>query len=529
MPFELTKNEIVKEILKSGKDPVYFIDNYARISHPLEGLIPFKLYPFQRELLADFNDHRFNVILKARQLGISTTTAAYVAWMMLFHRNKNILVIATKFQTAGNLVKKVKHIIKNLPPWLQIANIDIDNRASFVLSNGSEIKASSTSGDAGRSEALSLLVIDEAAHVEGLDELWTGLYPTLSTGGRCIALSTPNGVGNWFHQTYVDSEQGQNDFFPTNLPWDVHPDRNMEWFEKETRNMSRRQIAQELECNFNMSGETVIHPDDLTWIENTIKEPLYRTGFDRNFWIWEKAVDGCNYLLSADVARGDGKDSSTLHVIKLETMELVAEYQGKPTPDVYADMLNSIGKEYNNGMVVVENNSVGFAVLSKLRELGYNNIYFSIKSTHEYVEQVQGEHMSNAIAGFSTTSKTRPLIIAKMEEFIRNKLITIYSSRTLNEFKTFIWNNGRPEAMRSYNDDLTMALAIGCWVRDTAFEAGKLEQQYREAFVDSMFVASTKLNTQIKGQEGYRADNTTLEQKQKAARQMQQFGWLYKG
>jgi hypothetical protein len=278
-----------------------------------------------------------------------------------------------------------------------------------------------------------------------------------------------------------------------------------------------------------MSGETVIHPDDLTWIESTIKEPQYRTGFDRNLWIWEKAVDGCNYLLSADVARGDGKDSSTLHIIKLETMEIVAEYQGKPTPDVYADMLNSIGKEYNNGMIVVENNSVGFAVLSKLRELGYNNIYFSIKSTHEYVEQVQAEHMSNAIAGFSTTSKTRPLIIAKMEEFIRNKLITIYSSRTLNEFKTFIWNNGRPEAMRSYNDDLTMALAIACWVRDTAFEAGRLEQQYRDAFASSMFMTSTKMNNQIKGQEDYKAQNKTADQQREAIKNMEQFGWLYKG
>ena len=331
MSFELTKNEILKEILQSGKDPVYFIDNYARIAHPLEGLIPFKLYDFQKELLTDFNDHRFNVILKARQLGISTTTAAYIAWMMLFHRNKNILVIATKFQTAGNLVKKVKHIIKNLPPWMQIANITIDNRASFVLSNGSEIKASSTSSDAGRSESLSLLVIDEAAHVEGLDELWTGLYPTLSTGGRCIALSTPNGVGNWFHQIYADSAQAQNDFYPTVLRWDVHPDRDMEWYEKETKNMSRRQIAQELECNFNMSGETVIHPDDLDWMQTQIKEPQYRTGFDRNFWIWEKAIEGFSYLLTADVSRGDGKDNSTLHVLKLDTMEIVAEYQGKPT------------------------------------------------------------------------------------------------------------------------------------------------------------------------------------------------------
>ncbi len=173
------------------------------------------------------------------------------------------LVIATKFGTAANLVKKVKAIHKHLPKWMKIANIAIDNRTSFELSNGSQIKASSTSSDAGRSEALSLLVIDEAAHVDGLEELWTGLYPTLSTGGRCIALSTPNGVGNWFHQTCVDSEIEKNDFYLVTLPWQVHPDRDKEWFDKETKNMSRRQIAQELECNFNMSGETVFHPEDM--------------------------------------------------------------------------------------------------------------------------------------------------------------------------------------------------------------------------------------------------------------------------
>ena len=132
---------------------------------------------------------------------------------------------------------------------MRIASIKIDNRTSFVLTNGSEVKASSTSGDAGRSEALSLLVIDEAAHVDGLEELWTGLYPTLSTGGRCIALSTPNGVGNWFHKTYVEAESGVNDFHPTNLPWHVHPDRDEEWFIKETRNMSpTAKSRRSLEC-----------------------------------------------------------------------------------------------------------------------------------------------------------------------------------------------------------------------------------------------------------------------------------------
>ena len=272
MAYKLTKKQILAEIVKSGKDPAYFINNYCRISHPIEGLIPFRTYPYQNDMLLNFNDHRFNIILKGRQLGLSTIVAAYVVWLLLFHRDKNVLVIATKFATATNLVKKVKSIMKNLPDWLRIADIKIDNRSSFELSNGSQIKAGSTSGDAGRSEALSLLVVDEAAHVDGLDELWTGLYPTLSTGGRCIALSTPNGVGNWFHKTYINAEEGENDFFASILPWDVHPERDETWFAKETRNMSRRQIAQELECNFNTSGETVIHPDDISVMKSLVKE-----------------------------------------------------------------------------------------------------------------------------------------------------------------------------------------------------------------------------------------------------------------
>ena len=530
MGYQLTKKEIYREILKCGKDPAYFINNYARISHPQKGLIPFKTYDFQTQLLEDFSNYRFNIILKARQLGISTITGAYVVWLMLFHRDKNILVIATKFGTASNLVKKVKHILKNVPEFLQIAEITIDNRSSFELSNGSQIKASSTSGDAGRSEALSLLVVDEAAHVEGLKELWTGLYPTLSTGGRCIALSTPNGVGNWFHKTYTEAQQGINDFYYTDLPWHVHPDRDEEWFDKETRNMSRRQIAQELECNFNTSGETVIHPDDIKTIFDGIRDPKHRTGFDRNFWIWEEYKSDFTYLLVADVARGDGKDFSVFHIFKLETMEIVAEYQGKPTPDIYSNMLSSIGKQYGDCLLVVENNSVGFAVLDKLIELQYPNLYYSIKSTHEYITQLEAQGISNSVAGFTTSQKTRPLIVAKLEEFIRNKLITLYSMRTANELKTFVWHNGRPEAMRSYNDDLIMALAIGCWVRDTALETSERDLQYQKAFLDSMIFSNTKINTAIPGMSGYdRKYDITEPNKEEIIKEHKELLWLYKG
>ncbi len=530
MSYQLSKQEIVKEILKSGKDPVYFINNYCRISHPIHGLIPFNTYDFQQDLLSTFNDHRFTVILKARQLGISTIVAAYIVWLMLFHRDKNVLVMATKFGTAANLVKKVKAMMKYLPDFIQISEISIDNRTAFELYNGSQIKASSTSGDAGRSEALSLLVVDEAAHVENLEDLWTGLYPTISTGGRCIALSTPNGVGNWFHDVYTKAEASINDFHPIKLLWDLHPDRDQEWFDKETRNMSRREIAQEFECNFNTSGDTVIHPDDIAWISDNVIEPKYRTGFDRNYWIWEEHKTDASYVLVADVARGDGTDFSVFHIIKLETLEIIAEYQGKPTIDMFSTILDSAGREYGNCMIVVENNNIGFSVLEKLIDKGYPNVYHSVKTSHEYVEQHIAEGMSNSIPGFTTSNKTRPLIVAKLEEFIRNKLITIYSNRTLREIQTFIWNNGKPQAMRGYNDDLVMSLAIACWVRDTAFIANARNIEYKKACLGSMVRTNTTMQAKLPGQLGYKRGNAFDTMKEEEFKeQYEKFSWLYKG
>ena len=528
MGYQPTKQEILKEVVKSGKDPVHFITSYCKISHPQRGQISFKTYDFQDVLLQDFNDYRFNVVLKARQLGISTITAAYVVWLMLFHRDKNILVVATKLQTATNLVRKVKKIMKQLPPWMRISEIHIDNRTSFELTNGSQIKASSTSADAGRSEALSLLVIDEAAHVEALDELWTALYPTLSTGGRCIALSTPNGVGNWFHKTCVEAEAGTNAFNMTTLMWDVHPDRDQLWYEKETQNMSKRQIAQELECNFNVSGETVIHPDDITYYLGNTAEPKYRSGFDRNYWIWKEYEEGSAYMLAADIARGDGQDNSAFHIFKLDTLEIVAEYIGKPNPDDYADMLYSAGKEYGTCMIVAENNNIGFAVLNKLKDKGYNNIYHSTKSTHDYVDPVQAQWMANVVPGFTTSAKTRPLVIAKMEEFMRNKLIKINSSRLLSEMKTFIWHNGRAQAMRSYNDDLVMSFAIGCWVRDTVLVENQKLIEYNRNALSSISTSTKKMAVTVPGMLGHKR-HTEERRTEKAQEFNEQYLGIIKG
>jgi len=309
--------------------------------------------------------------------------------------------------------------------------------------------------------------------------------------------------------------------------WDVHPDRDQEWFEKETRNMSKRQIAQELECSFNASGETVINPEDLQRLHGLLSEPIYRTGFDRNFWIWEKYQEGVPYLLVADVARGDGSDFSCFHVMRIDTMTIVAEYQGKPDLDMYAGILQSAGREYGDCLLVVENNGIGIAVLEKLKELGYPKIYYSIKSTHEYVESYLAEYDDRAILGFTTSTKTRPLIVAKLEEYVRNKLINIHSSRVFNELKTFIWHNGKPQAMRSYNDDLVMSLAIACWVRDTALTENQKDMAYKKAMLGGVMKSTTTMNTQIKGQKFYK--ETFNEKYEEEIKKSKEFFWIYKG
>jgi hypothetical protein len=521
---KLTATDLKKEITRCGLNAVYFTNTYVKISHPLKGLIPFAMFPFQEKTVKAFQEHRFNVILKARQLGLSTTIAAYICWLMLFHRGKEIVVVSTKQNVAAGLVKKVKKAYRYLPAWLKIAKESVDNKNSFELDNGSIVSAAPKSVDAGRSESLSLLVLDEAAHIDIADDIWTAAYATLSTGGSCIVNSTPLGVGNFFHRTYVDAEAGTNTFNHIKIMWHEHPDRDEAWFAEETKNMSPRDIAQEYLCNFNMSGETVFDPEVMEEMKKEVRPPIRRTGFDRNLWVWEDAKPRTTYLLSADVARGDGTDYSAFHILKAGTMEIIAEYKGKIAPDVFAYLINEVGLEYNGCMVVVENNSVGYTVLSKLKELEYPNIYFSKKSSHEYVEQHIAELQSNTVPGFTTTPKTRPIIVSKMEEMIRNKILKVYSSRIMSEMSTFVWNNGKPEAMKGYNDDLILAAAIACWVRDTALDVNLKELAYTKAFLGSYRRITSVLDASMSGLDKI----VKVGRFQDEMKQMKRYLWMYR-
>jgi hypothetical protein len=463
----LGKDAQIREIIKCGKDPIYFIKKYTKIQHPMKGTIPFDTYPFQDDCVKAFEDHRFNIILKSRQLGLSTIVAAYAVWLALFRKDKNILIIATKLSVATNMMKKVKIVFQNLPKWIVIPTIASETKQTMEFDNGSTIKAVPTSEDAGRSEALSLLIVDEAAFVRDFDTIWTGIYPTLSTGGRAIILSTPNGAKGQYHELYIKAETNENSFNDIRLPWDVHPDRDEAWFAAETKNMNKKQIAQELLCDFAASGDTFVDIDQLELVRGWLKEPILRGGDDMNVWVWQMALSAHKYIMGADTARGDGQDYSTFHIIDTEDGEVVAEYKGKLKPDQFAVLVDKWGRMYNTALVVAENNSYGYATIMKLKELGYPRIYSSKQRSTVYL----GDYMPSEdteMLGFDTNSKTRPQMLTKLEEVLRNGIVHIRSRRFHDELKTFIWHNGKAQAERGKHDDLIMSLALAVWVFDSS-------------------------------------------------------------
>ncbi len=473
------KQIIAEEYQRCATDPIYFMKKYCLIQHPKKGKVNFQLYPFQETTLTQFEQHRFNIILKSRQLGISTLSAAYSVWKMIFNEDFNILVIAIKQEVAKNLVTKVRVMYDNLPTWMKVGSAE-DNKLSLRLVNGSQIKAVAATPDAGRSEALSLLIIDEAAFIDYADDIWTSATPTLSTGGSCIALSTPNGVGGWFHKQWIGAEDGTNEFNPISLHWTVHPERDQSWRDAQDKILGPKLAKQECDVSFVSSGNTVIDPEVLQFYKETyVRDPLEKTGIDGNLWKWEYPDYNKTYMVVADVSRGDGADYSTAHVIELESVTQVAEYKGRLDTKEFGNFLVSLATDYNNALLVIENANIGWATIQQVIDREYGNLFY-MSADMKYVDverQMTNKYHREErqmVAGFSTTSKSRPLIISKLYDYFTERGVTIRSTRTIDELFTFIWMNGRAEAMRTYNDDLVMALSIGLWVRDTAL---RLRQQ----------------------------------------------------
>jgi len=498
MSSEKSLKEIIREeYLKCAGDPIYFLKKFVYIQTS-EGRMLFSPYLFQEKLLFLLNKHDRILILKSRQLGITTLTAAYALWLMIFKKDQSILALAPTQEKARNIVDKVRFAYSQLPSWLRVPSIE-DNKLSLILENGSKIKAASGASESARGYTANVLILDEAAFIENAEDLWGSAQQTLATGGRAIVLSTPNGVGQWFHQQWVGAETEENNFVPVRLPWNVHPLRDKKWREDQDKELGKRFAAQECDCSFISSGDTYFESEDLEYYSERTKDPIEMRGPKKDYWIWEYPILERSYMVIIDTAKGDGSDSSVIQVIDVFTGSQVAEYKGDMDTKSLSKFGVSIATEYNSALLVVENTGLGHATVSDVLELNYNNIYYSPKgdttNVSQYINKFYDYDTSKMTPGFTTSTKTRPEVLLSFKQYVRDHSISLNSRRLSSEMSTFVWKNGKPIAQTGYHDDCVMAYAIGLYLRDSAVEYRSRGIDLQRALINNISRGTSYNNT----------------------------------
>lgn len=478
---ELTKEEkfVIRERDRCIKNPIYFLEKYCKVLTEATTPQPFKLYDFQKtKCVMPFLKYDTVSIVKGRQTGVSTIIAGYALWRMIFIENFLTVILAIDQSTAQNLIEKIQLMIDEMPSWLRPKQT-MKNKQSVGFRNGSKAIALSKGGKKGRSYSPKLLIFDEAAFIDGADELFTAASPGLAkTKGQFISISTPNGVGNWFYRSI--HEAPQNGFHTEWIYWHEMPDRDEAWMKKELARLGPKNFGQEYDCDFLQSGNTVIDTEDILWQEKTnIKDPKETINIPdpdnafgmltkgKEVWIWENPVPGESYVISCDVARGDGADFSALSIWKLPTEEeieknlgpqQVCSFKGKIKTNDYGKLIDTLGRTYNNAIAVVENVGLGIATLNELVEREYPNLYYTDKAAKQ-VSFDEGLNIGAAskVPGFTTSAKSRPLVADATEAAWRSRQYIIRDKRYLTEAKTWIWKNGRAEHEEGCHDDLMMA------------------------------------------------------------------------
>lgn len=477
--------EEIRTLAKVSQD-VFLFSTFCWVINPVLGRVKFDLYPYQKAVLYQFLKERFNIILKFRQAGITELIAMYCLWLTMYHPNKKVNIISIKDTVAKKVLKKIKFMYKNLPWYLQTPIIngrtgEYGSVSTMEFSNGSIIESIPTSDQAGRSESLSLLVIDEAAIVRWASTIWASAFPTLSTGGSAIVNSTPYGVGNFYHSTWVDAVSGNSPLNPIRLRWQMHPDRNQDWYNEMATALGPKRTAQEIDGDFLSSGNTVFDLADIKGIEEMLSDyPPLRVRLGGQYREFNDPDPNTEYFIGADCSTGRATDYSSFTCMSKDGEE-AAIYKGKIPLDKYARLLGDTGEKFNFATLAPEANDIGMAVVIKLQDEGYPNLYYARKLLKKKGKSRPEEEL---VPGWITTQKNRTLIVEGLEKDIREDSIIIKDPFFVQEAYTFIYDGmGRPVAMgkhklnsssvdidlegQTYSDDDIFGKAICNHIRKT--------------------------------------------------------------
>ena len=469
VPVEWTEEQIL-EYKKCMEDPMHFCTNYIKIVSLDEGLIPFNMFPFQKEMVGTIHNNRFTICKLPRQSGKTTTIVSYILHYVLFNPNMNVAILANKAATARDILSRLQLAYENLPKWLQ-QGVMSWNKGSLDLENGSRIVASSTSSSAVRGGSYNMIFLDEFAFVPHnvAEDFFSSVYPTISSGKttKVIIVSTPNGM-NLFYKLWSDAETERNSYIPIEVHWSEIPGRDEKWKEETIANTSQEQFNREFECEFLGSVNTLIHP-------TKIKSFHYDDPIQRNAGIdlYANPEEEHTYALVADVARGTSNDYSAFLVFDVSQLpyKIVAKYRSNEIkPLLFPTIIHQVAKSYNQAYVMIEVNDIGEQVASAMQyDLEYDNLIMA--SMRGRAGQILGAGFSGGRAqlGVRTTKAVKTLGCSNLKQMVETDKLVINDYELIDELSTFVQHGQSFQAEEGHTDDLAMCCVLFAWMTNQTY------------------------------------------------------------
>ena len=463
-PHNFTEEQL-EEYVKCSNDPEYFIENYIKVVHVDLGIVPFKLYDFQKTMVNTIHKNRFSIFCTPRQVGKSTTVISYFLWYILFNEDVNIAVLANKGALARDILSRLQLAYENLPKFLQ-QGVLIWNKGNLELENGSKIIAASTSSSAIRGGSYNMILLDEFAFVPPniADEFMASVYPTISSGTstKIVIVSTPNGL-NHFYKLWEDASDKKNNYVPVSVHWKDVPGRDEEWKRETIRNIGVERWAQEFEGEFVGGTNTLISGSTLK--NMVFKEPIEkRNGLD----IYEQPREDRVYVVGVDVSRGENLDYSAFSVVDCSEFpyKQVAKYRSSAISTLlYPSIIASVATKYNEAYILVEVNGIGQQVADILHnEVEYENVVLITSKGRAGQVFDGGFGTGTTQTGITMSKKVKQVGCSMLKNMVEEEKLIINDFDTISELSSFVSKAQSYEADVGCHDDLVMSLLLFAWL-----------------------------------------------------------------
>lgn len=461
--------DMLKEYVKCAKDVLHFVETYIKIVHVDHGLIPLKVYDYQKEIIEKMEANRQVAVCTSRQAGKTTTAVAVILHYVLFNDHKTVALLANKGDAAREILDRIKIAYEALPKWMQ-QGVAEWNKGSVEFENGCKIIAGATSSSAIRGKSISLLYIDETAFVENWDEFFASVFPTISSGQttKILFTSTPNGL-NHFYKTCEGAREGTNGYAYVEVPWYKVPGRDDKWKKETLQAMDHdtQKFAQEFECEFLGSSGTLIDGSKLKSM--VVKSPVKE---GNGISLYQEPEEGQLYACVVDVSRGKGLDYSAFQIIDVTKMpyKQVCVYRDNfVTPSEYAEVIYRTCKAYNEAFVMVEVNDIGEQVGELLHsDFEYENVLFT-ESAGRSGKRISGGFGRGIDKGIRTTKTVKSVGCSILKLLLEQDQLIVNDYNTINELSTFSRKGNSWEAEPGAHDDLVMCLVLFAWLSDQAY------------------------------------------------------------